>query len=77
MSSVLVIGATGNIGREVVPALTAAGAQVRAMSRNPGEARLGSKVEMVRGDLGNPESLDECTDGWKRYFLCGPHRRVL
>lgn len=36
MSTLLVTGATGDLGRELLPALRAAGHSVRAMSRRPG-----------------------------------------
>ncbi len=63
MHRVLVIGATGNIGREVVAQLAAAGAPVRAMTRNPDAAILPPQVELVRGDLTVPETLDASLDG--------------
>ena len=37
---VLVTGATGNVGRQVVSQLLRRGARVRALTRNPGAARL-------------------------------------
>ena len=69
MNHVLVTGATGQIGREVVSQLRAAGCPVRAMSRNPGAGALPSDVELVRGDLLAPETLDGCLDGIERVFL--------
>jgi uncharacterized protein YbjT (DUF2867 family) len=69
MNRILVIGATGTVGRQVVSQLSAAGAKVRALARNPGAARLPSKVEVVRGDLTLPETLDGCLDGIDTVFL--------
>ncbi len=69
MNPVLVIGATGTIGRQVVCRLDVMGAQVRAMARNPGAARLPPQVEVVRGDLAVPETLDGCLDGVDTVFL--------
>ena len=69
MHRILVIGGTGNVGREVVSQLPASGVQVRAMVRNPGAARLPPQVEVVRGDLTVPETLDECLDGIDTVFL--------
>ena len=40
MSRILVTGATGRIGREVVRQLVDAGAPVRALTRRPDEAAL-------------------------------------
>jgi uncharacterized protein YbjT (DUF2867 family) len=69
MSCVLVIGGTGTVGREVLSQLPAAGAQVRALLRNPNAAQLPPQVEVVQGDLTIPESLDRCLDGVDTVFL--------
>ena len=69
MNPILVIGATGTIGRQVVSQLAATGAQVRAMARNPGAAQLLLQVKVVRGDLTLPETLDGCPDGIDTVFL--------
>jgi uncharacterized protein YbjT (DUF2867 family) len=53
----LLAGATGTVGREVVAGLAAAGAEVQAVTRSPGSARLAAGVQAVRGDLMNPDSL--------------------
>jgi uncharacterized protein YbjT (DUF2867 family) len=49
--------------------LATTGAQVRALARNPGAARLPSQVEVVRGDLTLSETLDGCLDGIDAVFL--------
>jgi uncharacterized protein YbjT (DUF2867 family) len=69
MERILVIGATGHIGREVISQLTAAGAPVRALVRNPDAAGLPLQVEVVRGDLTVPESLDACLEEMDAVFL--------
>jgi uncharacterized protein YbjT (DUF2867 family) len=69
MNRVLVIGATGNIGRCVVDELLSIGASVRAMTRNPDSARLPAGVESVRGDLTVPETLNACLDSIDAVFL--------
>src|SRR5262249_25528525 len=46
-----------------------AGARFRVMSRNPDEAGLSSDVEVVRGDLTIPESLDRCLENIDAVFL--------
>jgi uncharacterized protein YbjT (DUF2867 family) len=61
MSSVLVTGATGFVGRRLVPALLEAGHEVRAMTRDP-EAYDGPG-EAVRGDVFDPRSLVEAMAG--------------
>jgi uncharacterized protein YbjT (DUF2867 family) len=69
MNRILVIGATGNVGRHVVSQLAATGTQVRAMVRNPDAARLSTEVEVMRGDLTIPETLDACLHGIDAVFL--------
>jgi uncharacterized protein YbjT (DUF2867 family) len=46
----LVTGATGNVGRPVVEGLVAAGAEVRALSREPASAGLPAGVEVAATD---------------------------
>jgi uncharacterized protein YbjT (DUF2867 family) len=69
MNRILVIGGTGTVGRQVLSRLAATGPQVRALVRNPGAHRLPAQVEMVRGDLTLPETLDSCLDGIDAVFL--------
>lgn len=68
MKRILVTGATGTVGREVVSQLHATGAEVRAMTRDPKSAAL-HEVEVVRGDLTVPETLTACLDGVDAVFL--------
>ena len=65
MKSVLVTGATGTVGRQVVSQLLAADCRLRAMTRNPDRAGLPPQVEAVRGDLTDPDALERCLDGIK------------
>ena len=57
---ILVVGATGNLGRKVIRSLRASGEDVRAMTRVISKAdelkSLGAQP--VRGDLTDPESLE-------------------
>src|SRR5882672_2919587 len=69
MNHVLVIGATGNVGRHLVSQLVSAGVHVRALTRNPDTAGLPPKVEVMRGDLTVPETLDACLEGIDSVFL--------
>jgi uncharacterized protein YbjT (DUF2867 family) len=69
MSRVLIIGGTGNIGREVVLQMPVTGLRVHVLVRNPHAAGLPPHVDVVRGDLTVPESLDECLDGIHTVFL--------
>src|SRR4029079_18750785 len=66
---ILVIGATGIVGGQVLKQLTAAGVRVRALVRNPDAAGLTGEVEVVRGDLTLPETLDRCLDAVDTVFL--------
>jgi uncharacterized protein YbjT (DUF2867 family) len=69
MTRTLVIGSTGNIGSQVVRQLAARGDHVRAMTRSPESARFPQEVELVRGDIKLPETLDGCLDGIDAVFL--------
>lgn len=66
---ILVTGATGNVGGHVVQLLTAAGESVRVLVRDPEKAAGLGAAEVVRGDLGKPESLPAALDGVSAVFL--------
>ncbi|MEC3916431.1 NmrA family NAD(P)-binding protein [Nocardia sp. CDC160] len=65
----LVTGATGTVGRAVVDQLLAAGLPVRAITRRPEAADLPAGVEVVRADLGDPDSLPPALVGVRKAFL--------
>ncbi|WP_229076627.1 NAD(P)H-binding protein [Actinoplanes sp. DH11] len=67
---ILVSGATGHVGGAVVTRLHAAGMPVRALVRRPADFPEG--VRAVRGDLGDPASLDMALDGVDAVFLMWP-----
>jgi uncharacterized protein YbjT (DUF2867 family) len=69
MARTLVIGATGNIGRQVVLQLVANDQPVRALTRKPDEGCMPPQVELVQGDLTSPESLDGCLPGIDAVFM--------
>jgi len=69
MDRILVIGGTGNVGRHVVDRLTAASARFRVMTRNPAPVGLPPQVEVVRGDLTDPDTLDRCLHDIDAVFL--------
>ncbi len=69
---ILVIGATGHVGRHVVSQLRRTGDALRALVRNPDSAGLASDVDVVRGDLSAPDTLDACLDGVEAVFLVWP-----
>ncbi|WP_026316313.1 NAD(P)H-binding protein [Actinokineospora enzanensis] len=53
---VLVTGATGTVGRHVVEGLVSAGVDVRALTRRPEQAGLPDGVDVVAGDLTQPDA---------------------
>jgi len=65
---VLVAGSTGFVGRELCPALIAAGHEVVAMARRPDDYR--GAGEPVRGDVADPASLANALRGCEAaYYL--------
>ena len=69
---ILVAGATGNVGRQIVSQLLGTGVAVRALARNPDTAILPDDVEVVRGDLSAPDTLDAPLEGVEAIFLVWP-----
>ena len=69
MNRILVIGGTGNVGREVVRQLRGTDARVRVMTRSPDAAALPPPLEVMRGDLTVPETLDRCLRDIDAVFL--------
>ena len=72
---ILVTGATGNVGREVVRQLVAAGEEVRALSRHPERAGWPDVVERVAGDL-TQELPADLFDGVDAVYLFPEPTRV-
>jgi len=67
---ILVTGATGHIGRELVPQLEKTGQPVRVLVRDARKvAHLDPCVERAVGDLNNPETLIAAMQGVERVFL--------
>ncbi|MEU9011213.1 NAD(P)H-binding protein [Streptomyces sp. NPDC048479] len=66
---IVVTGATGNVGRSLVQALTTAGEQVTAVSRRPSEASAPEGVLHRQADLAEPERLKPVLDGADALFL--------
>jgi uncharacterized protein YbjT (DUF2867 family) len=67
--TILVTGATGTIGRQVVQHLTQRGANVRALVRSPATANLPATVELVQGDLLDVDALRHAFQGVSTLFL--------
>jgi uncharacterized protein YbjT (DUF2867 family) len=70
---ILVTGATGNIGRELVAALRERGQPVRALVRGAPPVSL-RDVSVVEGDLDEPVSLRPALDGVRAVFLLPGYR---
>ncbi|MFG2133938.1 NAD(P)H-binding protein [Streptomyces sp. NPDC048751] len=68
---ILVTGATGTIGSDVVRQLAARGEKVRALTRDPARAQVPPGVEVVRGDYLDPGSLEGAMSGVTAAFLVG------
>ena len=71
MTTVLVTGATGNVGSQVVQELRGRGVSVRAFVRAPGKAKamLGDGVELVSGDFSDAASVRRALEGVDGVFL--------
>jgi len=67
--TILVTGATGNVGRHVVQQLVHRGAQVRALARTPATAHLPDGVEVVQGDQLDVDALRQAFHGVSTLFL--------
>ncbi|MFF4417755.1 NAD(P)H-binding protein [Streptosporangium sp. NPDC001559] len=67
--TILVTGATGEVGRCVVTELLRSGHAVRALTRSSATAGLPGGVEVFEGDLERPESLREALTGVERLYL--------
>ncbi|MEU5213722.1 NAD(P)H-binding protein [Streptomyces sp. NPDC020742] len=79
-SRILITGATGNVGRQVVSRLLAHGPEgtpataprVRALTRRPTAAGLPDGVEVCRGDLADRDTLERALEGVDAVFLMWP-----
>jgi uncharacterized protein YbjT (DUF2867 family) len=66
---ILVTGATGNVGGELVSALAEAGQPVRALTRPGREQDFPPGVQSVTGDLNKPQSMGNALAGTEAMFL--------
>jgi uncharacterized protein YbjT (DUF2867 family) len=67
--TILVTGATGTVGRQVVQHLVKRGADVRALVRDPSKANFPPGVSVVQGDLLDIDSLRTALSGVSTLFL--------
>lgn len=68
---ILVTGATGNIGTELVRLLLEKKEKFRVLARDPAKAKakLGASVDVVKGDLDQPETVAAALAGVDKGFL--------
>ncbi|MFC3998265.1 NAD(P)H-binding protein [Nocardiopsis sediminis] len=67
--TILVTGASGNVGRHVVRGLVGAGQRVRAMTHSRGAEALPRGVEAVRADFADPATFGAALEGVERVYL--------
>jgi len=67
--TILVTGATGTVGRQVVEQLVKRGADVRALVRDPAKANFPASVAVAQGDLLDVDSLRGALSGVSTLFL--------
>ena len=67
--TIIVTGATGTVGRQVVEQLVKRGADVRALVRDPSKASFPAGVDVVQGDLLDVDSLRSAFSGVSTLFL--------
>ena len=65
---VLVVGASGSIGRHAVEKARAAGYRVRALVRDPSRIHFGCGVEVVQGDLTPPQAHSHSDIRYMSFF---------
>ena len=68
---ILITGATGTVGIEVIKGLSAHGAQIRAVTRDPGKVMANRlpDVQFVQGDFEDVDSMRRSCSGVDRAFL--------
>ena len=72
MGKILVTGATGSVGKHVVSSLAGMGLEVHAVVRDPAKASIPKSVEVARGDLTSPETLEAALDDVDSVYLMWP-----
>lgn len=67
--TILVTGATGRVGRNLVEQLVQRGAKVRVLTRDPAKAKFPDGVEIAKGDLLDIDALRAAFEGVRTLFL--------
>jgi uncharacterized protein YbjT (DUF2867 family) len=73
-NTILVMGATGNVGSQVVKQLADTGANVRAAVRSPrkAESLKSERVSLTEFDTDKPETIEAAFQGVDKVFLLTP-----
>ncbi|GAA1939491.1 NAD(P)H-binding protein [Kitasatospora viridis] len=66
---ILIIGATGTVGRATIDVLAAQGRKVTAITRSPQSARLPETVTVLQGDPAVPNIPEQAWDGVEAVLL--------
>lgn len=66
---ILITGATGNIGNEIVKQLADKGEQVRILSRKPEKISWPANIDIISGDLTDPKTMKTAFDGIQKVYL--------
>ncbi len=69
---ILITGASGNVGKEVLKQIAQTKNKIRAAFQSPGKAAVPSGVEIAIVDFNQPETLRAALNGVDRIFLVGP-----
>lgn len=67
--TILVTGATGRVGQQVVQQLIKRGADVRVLVRDPSKAEFPAEVQVVKGDLLDIDALRTAFTDVRTLFL--------
>ena len=67
--SILITGATGTVGSQIVERLAASGVEVKALVRTPGKVALPAGVTEVVGDLSSANAIRAALAGVRTLFL--------
>lgn len=73
--AILVIGSTGKLGSLVVRELSARGADVVALTRDPSKASFPDGINVVKGDLLDIDTMRRVLDDMTTLFLLNPVAR--
>jgi Predicted nucleoside-diphosphate-sugar epimerases len=75
---ILITGATGNVGKELIKLLIDKGTRFRVFVRDPKKLMLHSdQMEVAIGDLDNPETLAPAMQGIDKLFFVTPDTKQV